>query len=265
MRSLLILACIVCGATTSFAQTAKFLKGLDGDLVPNTYLSSEPTEWQVFLSDSRLDEKLDLENLDEELLSAAVFHTMNKLRKRYRREEMQFSAKLDITAQNYLNFYSSYAFQLTDKNTLKLNKAAEFAARQLGFRPRLIDVVVNKQEMVNHNGRPFFYDRHDEETDLHLFYGRKEDLKDSSYVPNPIPAHTYRSLAEQLVLENLKYPNGQYLRSRAYSFMSCRVELDKRTLYKNTLPKANVIFVFGGYRTQDYKARKKEAQATANE
>jgi hypothetical protein len=265
MRALLTFSFVCIIVSVGSAQTNKFLSTLDAEVTPNQYLEASEEQWQVFLSDSRLDEEIDVQNFDEELLAAAVFHTINKYRKRHGRTVLSFAPQLDVAAQNYLDFYSANSFNRTEKNSSKLNKAAQFAARQLGFKPKLVDVIVNKQKMIAHNGRSFFYNRHDEETDLHLFYGRRESLKDSTFVPQPIKLHTYRSLAANLVAQNSKYPNGQCVRSRAYSFMACRIEFDKRSLHKNVIPTGKVIMIFGGYRTQDYKVRKREAQATANQ
>jgi hypothetical protein len=265
MRSIFTLFMVCLITSAGWAQTNKFLSAIDAEVAPNPYLESGTAEWQVFLADSKLDAKVDIQNFDVELLAAAVFHTTNKYRKRHGRTELSFSVPLDIAAQNYLNFYSSNTFNRTDKNAIKLNKAAGFAVRQLGFQPRLVDVVVNKKKLINHNGGSFFYNRLDNETELHLFYGHKDDLKDSAYLPEAVPLYTYRSLAESVVEQNVRYPNGQCLRSRAYSYMSCRIELDERTVHKNQIPTGKVIIIFGGYRTQDYKMRKREARATAAE
>ncbi len=266
MRLRLIIIAIIClKGLVGSSQSTKFLNSIDSTLQPNSYLYNETDEWQVFLADARLDQQVDLLDLDEELLCAAVFHFMNKYRKRYRREPLLYSENLDVLAQNYTSSYTSYSFENTDKNRRKLNKTAQFAARSLGFRPRLVDVAVSKQKLLNYTGRPFFYHRKDTETELHLFYGNKEQLKDTSFIPEPIKTHTYRSLAKNIVSDNLKNSNGQLARSRAYSYMACHLVLEDRSLYKNKIPQANMVIVYGGFRTKDYKMRRKEAMATSEE
>ena len=265
MRKLIVMIWACCLSTAGFAQTTKFLNALDAEKQPNPELVREPVQWQVFLSDSRLDQQVDLLDIDEDLLNAAVFHTINKFRKRFRREPLVFTPELDKLAQNYQDFFSSYSFNKTPRNIAKLNKVAQFAARVLGYRPRLVDVAVEKANMLDYSGRPFFYNRRDEMTDLHLFYGRREDMRDTAYVPEPLVAHTYRSSALEIVRKNFRGSNSQRLRSRAYSHMSVRVQLDDKTLFKNAIPQGNLIFVLGGYRTQDYKMRKTGQEIIATE
>ena len=250
-----LIACL--WSLMGWSQTKQFLAELDSGYAINRYLELNESSAE-FLTRAELDEPIDLEDVDADLLSATVHHLMNEERRRKRRKPLVFSPELDVLAGNYMGQYKRYRFADTESNRRRMNKPADRASQRLKFGPGLVHVVVGQPEIANHKqGNRFYYDRKNQSTQLQLFLGVRPEKGDTT-TPVAIPVHTYRSFAESAVRDFLTGRSARTTRSKSFDFMAVRVEVEKASIHRSTLPYANTIILTGAYRTDRSRVPKEK-------
>lgn len=218
-----------------------------------------------FLNSGLADEELDLLDVDNELLNAVVFFTINKYRKKKRRKEFKHSKELDKCATGYVSYYRFSSFRQTKGNQKKSKKAAKYGADKFGFKGAYIRVIYSQKAMLDKDKLKHFY--HDVKAsredgdDIGMYYGNRPSRGDTS-VQTPIEPYTYRSFADDLVKQWFKGRNSRLSKSKALTYASCYVLLDSKTMFKSKVPSAKVILIFGGFRTELLPSTPIETQST---
>jgi len=232
------------------AQVTRFLREMDTTVAPNPYLESNSTDWDAFLSSAAVSQPFDIYAPDNELLSATVFHVINRFRKKKRRPLFIYERSLDKVAANSFEILSRSSFKSEREKVAKLNKVVDVAGRKMGALPGIIDLYASLPSTIEYRGGGWWYKGDDATTEHHLFYG-KEDYyeKDSTRVPRPLQFYTYLAFAEKLVRDWAR-KNGAYFRSKTLEFMTCRVATEPTSHNRRgNLPYARAIVIFGAYRT----------------
>jgi hypothetical protein len=248
-RAIIIILTLVFGGGLS-AQTTRILAGMDTvEHQPNAYIEGNK-DWREFFQNGVAGEEMDLLELDQELLNAAVFFTINKYRKKIGRAPLRYSKELDVMAHNYINSYSRNSFKPTKKNRDRIIKTIRFSAKKAQFRGGLLQTNVAVPYMIDYRkNRTYHYDKKNEETDLKLFYGSRPTGEDTTAHIVPIPLHSYASFADGLVKSWFSKWGRRNSRSKAFSYGAVHIELDKNSLFKNRIPNAKAIQMMGGKRT----------------
>lgn len=206
-----------------------------------------------FLNSDLADKELDLLNVDDDLLNAVVFFTINKYRKKKRRKEFKYSKELDKCAKGYVSYYRFSSFRQTAGNKKKSKKAAKYGADKFGFKGAYIRVLYSQKAMLDKEKLKHFY--HDVKAsredgdDVGMYYGNRPSRGDTTE-QTPIEPYTYRSFADDLVSQWFKGANSRLSKSKALTYASCYVLLDSRTMFKSKMPSAKAILIFGGFRTE---------------
>ena len=103
--------------------------------------------------------------------------------------------------------------------------------------------------LVDHLFGQYYYDRHDEGSDLHLIYGSKKANKIKEEEGEPLKYIHPVSEQElvQKILRRLIFKFGKInFSSNYYTRIGFAIKVDARTLNKNRLPEAQVIVMIGG-------------------
>ena len=130
-----------------------------------------------------------------------------------------------------------------NRSTAKFNYT-----REISFRIKL----------VNNHGKRFYCDKKVGISELNLYAGKKptgltkeerEELPD----PTPLNYFTEQEIADQLWKQLRRYRIISDLKRGRYACVGLSVEIDERTLYRNKIPTARVIIIFGARRLKDIR------------
>jgi hypothetical protein len=97
-------------------------------------------------------------------------------------------------------------------------------------------------------GKEFFFDEEDTDTDLHLFYGPRSKSKRRNADTSPIPYHTYEEFAKKF-FDNMESERKKELFNKAYKWGAVKLQWNYKSLYKNKIPKIKAVFILSGYQT----------------
>ncbi len=233
------------------AQSRTYVRNLDSNLyvVVNPYLTEGSD--RIPLSPSDLSTPFDPLNIDQEKLNAAVFMAINEQRRRHRRQPLHYHSKLDILAFQYCSQLSRGKFNPTRSNSRRMEKYLYLASKKVGFGMGYTTVITNRVQLIRYNAsKDYFYYRKDTETDLHLFYGHYSQVRDSAAVLEPIPYHTYESLAKAIVKQAFRGKNARKMSLHQYSYLACWIYPIERSIGGRSIPEAKMMIVLGGSRLQ---------------
>ena len=234
-------------------QSRTFVRSLDSNLhlVGNPYLLEESGR-SLTLGD--LNTPVDPLDIDQEKLNAALFIALNEQRRRMHRSRLIYSPTLDMLAFQYCSELSRAKFNPTAGNVKRMEKYLYLASQKVGFELGYVTAVTNRVKLLNYNAsKNHFYYSKDEDTDLHLFYGDRSDVRDSSKVLKPIPYHTYTTLARSIVKQSFKGKQARKLRLKQYTRMACWIYPIERSIGGKSIPEAKIMIVLGGSRLQGIK------------
>ncbi|UTW64579.1 hypothetical protein KFE98_10700 [bacterium SCSIO 12741] len=232
-----------------YGQSRSFVRSLDSNIAPvgNLYLLEGVDHRPLHKSD--LDIPVDPLDIDQEKLNAALFLAINERRKRLHRSSLIYSPTLDILTFQYCSQLSRSKFNPSSANVKRMEKYLYLASRKVGFDLGYITAVTNRVKLMNYNGsKDYFYYSKDTDTDLHLFYGKRTDVRDSSKVLEPVPYHTYNSLARAIIKQSFRGKQARKLRIKQYSRMACWIYPIERSIDGRSIPEAKIMIVLGGSR-----------------
>jgi len=235
------------------AQSRRFKAFLDTALIENNSYITDQSANQ-FMSSGIANLEMNLLDIDQDLLNATVFHSVNILRKKKHKRELNFSNKLYKSAIAYSRFYrSSKNFNGNIKTRKKVTKSIKYCSYSLNFECGMTTFLTTNTKLLDlKRFGKFHYDRKsvkNGESELGIYKGRKPSAKDSLVVKEEIKPLTYADFGMSIAQNWLKR-NARTLKSKALSMGACSVTIDKRTINRNKIPKAKVIFIFGAKRLE---------------
>ncbi|MFM7022913.1 MAG: hypothetical protein ACKOXB_08035 [Flavobacteriales bacterium] len=202
-----------------------------------------------FFASGVADKILTVADTDPELLNATVFHAINKMRQQKGKEALLHSPEMQKLAASYMGKVENRNFASADVIRKKFLKNILKDAKENGFKGTLLDLNVLQSQAVDYNGKTFFYNKKDQSTELHLFYGERPTKQDKKQDREAIPNYTYKSFAENLVTALLKLDKENKTTSKAYKYSACVLQWDYSSLYKKKIPQIKLIQVVGGFQT----------------
>jgi len=232
-----------------FGQSKKFKAYADTVQVEaNPYIQNH--NWETFFASENIDQELNLLDVDNDLLNATVFFTINKYRKKKRRVPFVADSALFVGANAYGNYYRSSSFRRSEWTSKKANKNSKYTAQKFGFNGEFVKAIISKPALLDKKVFLDFYHDHkaDEELadDLGLYYGTKPKPGDSIGELKPIEPYTYRSFAEILAKQWCFGAGKRTIKNKGYSVAACYVLMDEKSLFKSRIPNAKAIFILGG-------------------
>lgn len=147
------------------------------------------------------------------------------------------------------------------KKWRNLKKYFQRASEKSTARFNYLNAVSFRIKLVNNQGKRFYYDRKGSSGGLNLYTGKKvsnnsaDDEDSESQVP--LKYFTEKELVKRFEKELRRKTVITDLKRGSYSFVGLSVEIDENTLYKNRIPTARVVIVFGARRLQKVKVRYK--------
>ncbi len=245
MRKITILFILI--NSLSWSQSKSF-KAFSKTFIPeeNSYLKTY--NWESFFESGIAQEALDLENVDQELLSATVFFTFNKIRAKKRRAPLAFNQKLYKSVYTYGNYYRLGSFKRRDGNIRKARKCVKYVATQEQYHGAFQKVFIQQSQAINKKKRAsYHYDRKAEEG-TGYYYGDKPKVKDSVKELKPIEPYTYEEFANEVVKMWFRGSNAKFSKGKAYTEGACYVFIHHKNVRKRYIPYARVLLVIGGRR-----------------
>ena len=245
-RSILIII-VILAAVPGTAPAFPGLPKIDTTHKTDTWYYEEYT-CETFDSAGIGNQLLDIKNIDPDLLNAAVFFRLNKLRKRRRRAPVAFSPQLHILAYNYVTQKHRRKFANLRKNRKYFKKNLLKYTKSVNFKGRLADIAITREYALNYRRHhPFYYDYRETKN---YYYGKKPGTKDSTVEKIPVPCYTYNELADEIIMSLYRSSSNTTLRSGAYEYAGCFVQVDPGTLNRKKIPVVKVMIVFGGFRNR---------------
>ena len=223
-----------------------FLGTLNAQYDSTWYQTDRYTE---ILSSEKAQDTVNPINFDIDFLNVCIFHATNEYRIKKGKEALNFDQKLHDLSKKYQKLYENKKFSNTMRYQKRIIKQVYGDAKKVKFKGTLLHANVGSGNILNYNGKRYFYNKREETTDLHLFYGDKPTSKDKNKEREAIPYYTYQELARSIVKSTNQDQNKINNKSKAYKYVGVYCMLDYRTLYKRTIPQLKVITVFGGYQT----------------
>lgn len=251
MHHILYILCFVLFSNIGISQSKKFKKWVDTTTITeNKYILNHTIE--TFFSDPIIKQEIDLLNIDKELLDACVFFTINKARKKLHRRQLIYSQTLYKSASIYSEFYNQNYFKKEAKNNFKAIKNVKYAIRKWSYHCSQINVSISNCRLLDiKNSSRFYYDKksvQNGESELGVFHGQNIDKYDSTIVKEEVKPYTYEGFAN-IISKTFVKRNARDIRNKAWQEGACSVVVDKRTLYRNKIPSAKLIFIYGAQRT----------------
>lgn len=252
MRKSIYILALLSFSLVGIGQSKKFKKSLDTISVsPNEYL--ENYSYTDFFELSELQDEIDFTNVNQELLDACLFFSVNKLRKKYHRPILENNMDLYKLSAAYTHSNGSSSFESDKKDFQKASKAVNYFARTKSYHSGQLKTVVNTQKLMDLKGVfNYYYDKSsvkNEESDWGLVKGDSKNRLDSTKTKEYIEPLTYLDFCDQLSKQfGMKFKKD--LRNKAYSEAACSVLIDSKSVFKKRIPSAKIIFVFTGKRTE---------------
>jgi hypothetical protein len=233
------------------AQTKRFKLWMDTvQMEENSYF--EQYDYKSFFVLGETQDQIDFENIDQELLDACVFYAINKNRKKLHRKQLTHSQELYKTASVYTQYSSSYAFDGDKRDIKNADKVIKYFAMKNDFNCAQLNTTVTLCQLMDKKPlQKFHYNRKkdkNEESDLGLYKRSVKRINDSTVVREELNPMTYVQFAEYITRYYIKR-QLRTMRSKAWTSASCSVIVDPRTLHKNKLPSAKIVYVLAGQRT----------------
>ena len=237
----LLFPCVFCAQSRNFKVFSEEFVAKE-----NSYMISN--NWKSFFSSGDAKEILDIENIDQELLSATVFFMFNKVRAKKRRKPFTFSKELYQSVNTYGNYYRSGSFKRRDGNIRKANKCVRFISKKNKYHGAFQKVYIKQSQAINKRKRATFHHDRKAEEGTGYYYGQRPKAKDSLKELKPIEFHTYESFAKDIIASWFRGGDTRFSKGKAYTEAACYVFIDKKNVKKRYIPYARVLFVIGGRR-----------------
>ncbi|MCB9189987.1 MAG: hypothetical protein H6599_11990 [Flavobacteriales bacterium] len=234
-----------------FAQAKKFKITLDTlQVSENEYVKNYDPK--SFFGIGELQDEIDFLNVNQELMDACLFFCINKLRKKYHRQQLVFDQQLYKLGLTYTKTNSSSNFDNDGKDQIKVEKSVKYFTKQESFHAKQIHPTVHNIKLMNMKGvRGYYYNKGavtSDESEWGLYKGNSKYKNDTTKVHEEIEPMTYLEFCDQ-VSKQFMQQSKQIIKNKAFSLGACSVMFDPKTLFKNKIPSVKVIFIYAGKRT----------------
>ena len=247
MRKQLVIVLSKLFLQSSFAQRKNVVNYLDSVSVENNYLTANEKP-----DVASLNNELDLLDIDQEFLNAAVFWELNLVRKRSNRKELKYSSELYHAGAAFIKRYTKAFFENAMEDQVRLNKPMKDVAKKLNYSKGILRAFVFRFQAIDYDGlHAFYFDAAEENEGLNLFYGNlpsgKEREKEEQ-TRKAIDNYSYKKFAATFVKKSIAKKINRYLKSKSYSEMACYLVVDPNSIHKNQIPMINCILILSGSR-----------------
>lgn len=194
-------------------------------------------------------EQLTVRRFDANLLNKTIFHLINEKRSKKGVDTLEYTEALNRVCKNYQEDYEFKNFRNSSSIERKIGRKVHEKTKKMGFEGGLILPVAAQSEALDYDGKKdFFLDRRNDESEFHLFYGKKPRKSEVDPVRTPIAAHTYYVFAQQ-ILDEMDSENRKQLYKKHYKWGGIHTQWYYKSLNKRRMPKIKMIFLLGGYAT----------------
>lgn len=185
-------------------------------------------------------------NVDQ--LNECLFHAINEYRLQKKKSVFSWSEPLTEVALHHQKTYEHKKFFSFERMFKKFSKNLLQLAQMKGYKGGLVTVSARGFNIIDYNNKPFFYERRDQVSDLHLFYGDRKKVK-SDADKKPIPYYTFAKLSRSIVRQMIKSERKAKNMDKAYRDIGLYTMLDYKSLYRRGIPQIKVVIIYGGYQT----------------
>lgn len=192
---------------------------------------------------------LTLDGTDHELLNKIVFEYVNELRVKKGKTVLEHDTQLLEIAEEYQTEFQFRRFHDPSRYERKMDRTIYDKKAKRKIDASLLLPICAQYHAIDYTeGKEFFFDDEDTDTELHLFYGPRSKSKRKDAVITPIPYHSYKSFAKKLI-DNMESERKKELLNKAYKWGAVKLQWNYKTLYKNRIPKIKAVFILAGYQT----------------
>ena len=192
---------------------------------------------------------LSVRSFDEQVMNNLIFRLVNEKRVKKGLEALEHEPALSSVAKQYQSKLEFRRFRYPEKIERKIERKLSFKTRRLGFKGGLVLPIVGQGNAIDYKkGADFFYDKKENDTEFHLFYGDKPRKKDKDKFRAGIPHHSYLSFAKNF-LKGLESKNKKKLYSKSYKWGGLHLQWYYKSINKKKIPQLKMIFILGGYQT----------------
>lgn len=205
----------------------------------------------LFICKSINAQNFDPVNPDYDLLKSLVIEKVNKKRVKKNKSVIIINEGLQVTAESYVAMYSSSKLQKSSYNNLRVGKKIKLYCKANGYDNAFMNYDIASVNCMNFGNSKFYYDKEDEDSSTHLFQGNKPTKKerlDPSFKKNEVKLYSYNELAELLVKQFINDEGNFKILNNGYDKYGFALSVERRTLYKNKIPKIKLILIMGGNR-----------------
>jgi len=207
----------------------------------NEYLNSYNTK--SFFEAKLSDAKIELDNIDLELINATLFFNINKKRGKGRKKEFRNSPELNNTCKSIVEKYSGSSLKRLRWKEHRIEKIVKKQSPQYNFNGSYTDVVVDFLPLLKiRDKQKYIYNNEQSDEDIFFFSKNKK----STLPYKPIPHHTYQSLIESILKRSGVMRGSSQIRNKGFSELGCYISIEQQTPKK--IPYAKMVWIVGGYR-----------------
>lgn len=188
---------------------------------------------------------------DEALLKQLVIQKINAKRAKRKMKPITSDLALQQTSEEYIARYRYKKFESSGENEQFIRKKIRKKCVRNGYKSGFLDFQITTQNAMNYYGKRFYYDKNDTESTTHLFLGNrpsKKDKEDLGFKPEYMKVYTYEELAN-FILRHFIKDDGYFTNlNNGFDKYGFSLTVDKKTVFRNRIPKIKAILILGGNR-----------------
>lgn len=200
----------------------------------------------AYLDSEEANQIADPLTLDVNILNRCVFHAINEYREQKNKPTFTYSEELSNVALQFQKSYEHRKFTTFERMVKKFSRSSLDLTQKEGYKGTLVNVSASSFNVIDYNNKPFFYERRDTTSPLHLFYGDRKKVKNDED-KRPIPYYSYAALSRQVVKQMQKLEKKAKSMDKAYRDVGVYTMLDYKSLYRNGIPQVKVVILYGGF------------------
>ena len=231
-------------SSVAYGQSHKLLSNLDSTYKSGNSIIENHSHTSFFKS-GKGDIQIDIENLDQQLLNAALHFSINKLRVKKNKDSLTYDPSLEFLAYNCTKFYTSSKFKGASKGRDKYERVLYMASRSMGLKQNLITTNVAYTDILDVQSKKRIYKSRSRS---HPGFYYMSGSKKNPATDEKVPVCTYNQLAQKVVDLFSKNANRLILLSSSFETSACYLHLDTYSLRGNRPPKFKVIQILAGKR-----------------
>lgn len=201
--------------------------------------------------------KVEIPELNQTRIKELVHYSMfRNVRKKYA-STFKTSENLNRMAEVCNTLLNKTKYE-NKKSWRKLQKYLHRSFRGINSDFSIIKATAFRIPLIKVNGR-YHYDKKDDETDLHLFTGKKETLskkeeeEGKTLKRKPLEPITELELIKLLKRRIYKSLKKKHISNGTFSRIGIHVELDDRTINRKKIPTLKVVIIIGAKKLQGVK------------